>query len=784
MLRGCLLHAVLSGGSLVTDSNPSAPNCPSCGGPASPAAATCSYCQATLAWGGMAPKTPNRSVQEAAASWAKSVFGAPFGFADLIFGVQVRDEVLERLFTTVARRDVREERIPTSQRRSSPPRVDPRSVDPFAIAPDALRAASEYVTSCARCGGSGSSECGHCSGGGRAACRNCGGSGHVRKYNRKSSRLVKCGVCRGGGSAPCGTCNGGGTVTCQGCTGSGHEVAWLAYDETSHGNVTVVPDSPVLVAYPQLREGRALAANELSAFATLKSVDARGPLLREGIDAIHSPLVREQAASVDPRLERISFQQYLKLAVVRRDATYEMCGTSGVLVFSGCDLVGARTPEALRPIHRRLYVWAAVALGLIVATRLIAGALVGTTAYFARTNGEVVAASWTGAALAFVFLGAALRELRPSFKFGTLKPIEKISGLGALAAVGVAGIIAVASRPRLAEVQQALSVGDTPRAKLVVEALVATKGETPDVREAVDATLMAEAEKVSGEPKLRVLDEVASRGGGRAPQAVQAARVERIREIQQAIDEKRMVDAVANIDRWFPNWKSDPEVGSKRALADDVAYSSCPDDPCRYANATEANTALSTSERAARAAAAKATIVSRLSVSDVPSEPPLTRLQRLRSMIAVATQPAITASIDAEIAGKAKIAVEWARGERAKVALMNADEAVASELLGPLNEQDSKTATATVDGVGVFLSLDSQKKCRGVYMVGPTPGTRQLDANGEAATRLLSQAVGHPATVKPAGNAATSRWTEGATPVLARWKDGKLMELRVGDATP
>jgi hypothetical protein len=732
----------------------------------------------------MAPKTPNRSVREAAGSWAKSVFGAPFGFADLILGVQVRDELLERLFTTVVRRDVREERIPTNQRRSSPARVDPRSVDPFAIAPDALRAASEYVTSCAGCGGSGSAACGHCRGGGRAACRNCGGSGQVRKYNRKSSRLVKCGVCRGGGSVPCGTCDGRGTVTCQGCTGSGHQVAWLVYDETSHGNVTVVPDSPILAAYPQLREGRALAANELSAFGTLKSVDARGPLLRDGIDAIHSPLVREQAASVDPRLERISVQQYLKLAVVRRDATYEMCGTSGVLVLSGCDLVGARTPEALRPIHRRLYVWAAVTLGLIVATRLLAGALVGTTAYFARTNGEVVAASWTGAALAFVFLGAALRELRSGFKFGRLKPVEKLSGLGAVGAIGIAGIIAVAARPRLAEVQQALSSGDTPRAKWVIEALVATNGETPDVREAEDATLMAEAEKLSGEQKLRDLDQVASRRGGRAAQALQAARAERIRQIQQAIDEKRAVDAIANVDRWFPNWKSDPEVGSKRALADDVAYSSCLDDPCRYANATEANTASTTPERAARAAASKATIVSSLAVSEIPGELPLARLQRLRSMIAVATQPAIAASTDAEIAGRAKTASEWARGERAKVALMNADEAVASELLGSLNERDSKTATATVDGVGVFLSLDSQKKCRGVYMVGPAPGTRQLDANGEATSRLLSQAVGHRAAVKPAGNAATSRWTEGATPVVARWKDGKLMELRVGDATP
>ena len=65
-----------------------------------------------------------------------------------------------------------------------------------------------------------------------------------------------------------------------------------------------------------------------------------------------------------------------------------------------------------------------------------------------------------------------------------------------------------------------------------------------------------------------------------------------------------------------------------------------------------------------------------------------------------------------------------------------------SSYLGPLNERDSKTATATVDGVGVFLSLDSQKKCRGVYMVGPSvPEHVSSMPNGEATVRLLVVSV-------------------------------------------
>jgi hypothetical protein len=514
------------------------------------------------------------------------------------------------------------------------------------------------------------------------------------------------------------------------------------------------------------------------------SLDAHGPVPADGKEGIHSPLLHEHASSLEPRLERISFQQYLKFAVVRRDATYEMCGASGVLVLSGCDLLGAQTPKALRPIHRRLYLWLASAFVLLIATGAFATALLGPTAYFARANAAVLAVSLTGAALAVVFLGAALRALRPGFKFGMFKPFERLAGLGVLSAVCVAGIVGLVGRPRVAEVQRALSAGDIPRAHLVVEALVATKGETPDVREAENAVMLADSEKLSGEGKLKILDQVASRGGSRAGQAAKAARAERLLEIQQAIDRKKTVDAVAEIDRWFPNWKTEPDVASKRALADDVAYSACSDDPCRYANATEANVALSTPERTARAEASKAAILSILSFSENSGEPVLDRLQRLRTVITVATSPAIATSSDAEVPEKAKTATEWARGERSNVALMNADEAVASELLGSLTERDSKIATATVDGVGVSLSLDSQKKCRGIYMVGPTSGARQLDANVEATTRLLSQAVGHAVTIKPAGTAATSRWSEGPTPVLARWKDRQLMELRVGDATP
>lgn len=91
----------------MTAPSPSALRCPSCGAPVPEGAATCSYCRATLGWGPGAPVPPTRSVRDAAAHWARSIFGAPRNFADLIQSVQVRDEVFERIVTEVARREVR-----------------------------------------------------------------------------------------------------------------------------------------------------------------------------------------------------------------------------------------------------------------------------------------------------------------------------------------------------------------------------------------------------------------------------------------------------------------------------------------------------------------------------------------------------------------------------------------------------------------------------------------------------------------------------------------------------
>jgi hypothetical protein len=768
----------------MSDLHPSVDKCPSCGAPVAEGASVCTYCQSPLAWGGKPPLHPNRSVRDAATEWARKTFGAPGGFADLIQSVQVHDEVFHRIFTTSARRDVTEERVAANERRSQAARVDPNTVDPFALSTEALRAKSEHVTSCTSCGGSGSASCPGCGGDGRTNCPHCGGSGQERRYYQKSSRLVKCGVCRAAGTVACGMCDGSGNVTCRGCNGSGHQVAWLTYGERSRGYVSITPESPVYVAHGQLLEPRALEPADLQAFGTLISQEDPGPLhLSDGMD---KAFLRVQTSSLDPRLERVTYQQYLKLAIVRRDATFEMSGTRGVLILSGSNLDGSLTEDSTRPIRRRLYLWTLLGCALLAGMMTLFGWLHGSAPYFDRSNGWLLGACLATALLGSIFIGGFLRVLRPGFRLGNLHRFETWIGACAVASLVVALLVFMFSRPTAGEVQHALAMGNTAGARMTLVALHSTKGDTSEVLAADDAVTVAEARALTGDDKLQVLDKVAARKGPGAKDAADMARTERLAEMRQLLVDHRSADAVARIDRWWPSsWQGDPEVADVRARAEDQLFAGCSDAPCRYSAAALAQGAVATPDREARTSAARQTLVSELSFSEVTGERTLSRLQRLRALAATAAKSAQISLDDRDMTTKAAALAMWANNERGKVPLIAAGEAVADELLGSVSHRDVNVDSATVDGVLAFLSMDGQKTCRGVYLVGPTRDSRTLDAAPETTSRLLSQAVGHPAAIKnPVRGASTSRWVEGGTMVVGRWTNGALVELRIGDATP
>jgi hypothetical protein len=172
--------------------------CSHCGGRRVGSSSTCSFCRSDAGFVSVADLPIARTVHDAATAWARAVFGAPRAFASLITRIDVRDHEFQRIATEIVRREVREVRVPSSQGRTSRPRVTPTSVDPYAISAEALRADSEYIAACTYCNGGGNAPCNACAATGRQACGHCQGSGKEVRYYQKSSRVVKCSVCKGG----------------------------------------------------------------------------------------------------------------------------------------------------------------------------------------------------------------------------------------------------------------------------------------------------------------------------------------------------------------------------------------------------------------------------------------------------------------------------------------------------------------------------------------------------------------------------------------------------------
>jgi hypothetical protein len=124
--------------------------------------------------------------------------------------------------------------------------------------------------------------------------------------------------------------------------------------------------------------------------------------------------------------------------------------------------------------------------------------------------------------------------------------------------------------------------------------------------------------------------------------------------------------------------------------------------------------------------------------------------------------------------------------ERAKVSLLRSPLPVVEELFEAKSEADRKgVAHVALDGVTAYLSLDGSQRCLGIYAVG-SGGRRTYASTSWSPERLLSQAIGHGAKLhQPTqGAQATASWYEAGFPIVARWRDSELVELRIGDATP
>jgi hypothetical protein len=759
--------------------------CNRCGAPVVPGRESCPSCGSQMA-SRTGAETISPDVRKAATSWAKGVFGAPRDFGRLVTSVQDRDEVIDRIFSLIVRRDVFEQRAPWTDGYAYSGNVDPRTVDPFAITLEALRSASQRLDICVGCSGAGQTACGQCSGTARARCGFCGGSGTTLKQYKKSSRLINCKVCRGGGTLVCTACAQG-RVTCASCQGRRKQVAWLAYTERSRSLLSLNPsDSPILLGHPQLVVETPVALADLGSFSVLGSDETNGPLRARG-GTNEDAYVKSLLASLDPRLERVSYQQYVRVAVLRRDATFELCGKKGVLVLSGNDLRGASTKEALAPIKTRLLAWAAGSVGLVFIGLSLKRRLSGNTPYFEGTDAQVALLVWLAIGLGILALGALLRELKPKLRLGTLLPIEKAFGVATAVMVLAAVVVSVRGQPKFDEVHEALARGDVAGARLVTEALSATLGATKQVSETDDLVILAEARSAPFAESLKLFDAVARRGGAKAPEAGSAARTRRLEEARRLVQQKDGSQALSLLDGWFGNdWKSDREVAELKARAEEVALERCQGSPCGLAAARKAALASPTPARLERVASGRSSLLSALNASPQPAEPPLAKLQRLRALAETASDTLAIAGPDRELADAATQASRLALEARAKTPLIGASEPIVAELVAPFAKQSDKISVALMDGVAMYAVFDKQRLCRGLYAVGPVGGSRALTSSIWSPERILFQAFGRAVALKrPTSSTATvSRWAESGVPVVARWRSGLLVELRIGDAAP
>ncbi|AUX32031.1 MULTISPECIES: hypothetical protein [Sorangium] len=726
-------------------------------------------------------------VRTALRAWARTEFGAPRRLDELISSVSERDEVITRVATTVIRRDLVPQRIATHDRRGrSASPEDPASLDPFSGTMEDLRRRTEHVDRCASCNGSGIGPCPACRGSGRQGCGNCSGSGKVLKHYKKSSKYINCSVCRGGGAVGCGGCLSKGTITCAGCSGSGQQLVWWTYQESVRVVVQISTDSPIVHAHPQVLEERFLGPSDLEAFLLLASVEGEGSLAGGRLSPEDDALVRRQTPALDARIERIRAQQLLRFGVLRRDVRYEMCGAEGSVVLSGASLAASSTPAAVGPIRRRLMLWGVASFVLLIGGTWYMSALLGPTSYFRATNRVIAFSSLTGMAAAIVAVGGLLRALRPSFRFWPLGTFAKLATGISAAAFLLCPVVGYFGRPSTDELQQAVAAGDLGRARLVAEALEATEPSEEEAG-AIDELHLAEAERLSGDARLEKLDAIAARNGSHAGRAKTSAQRARVEAIEAALKANRAADAVGLLKRWSSKLSDTPELGELEARAFESQGVACSDDICRFGAARAAKAARSSPEREATVDRARRKVIEGIDARAVPAGDLLSRVRWLRSLSKLAVMAESSAGGDAEIQEKANAASVWARAELGKVTLIGAPVAVVDELL----ERDAGSASTgwpELKGVSVYVAKVGAV-CSGLFVVGASPGLRFLNGNEEGLRRLLAQATGRPGATLRARAASSkthsiSTWAEGSTPVMARWNDTRLMELRIGRASP
>jgi hypothetical protein len=549
---------------------------------------------------------------------------------------------------------------------------------------------------------------------------------------------------------------------------------------------TFLGESPILIAHRHLREQRFLGPRDLERFTPFVTIQHPGPLSRDALERDDADALARIAPAIDPRLERLTAQQFLRFGAVRRDVRYEMCGTIGTVALSGATLLGANTAEALRPIRRRLMLLAAATLILIVFASMWHSSFSGPTAYFAASNSRLTAALIIGIVAAITAASGALRRLRPGFRWWPSNRFEHVSAAVFVAAFAGTPLIAFIGRPTNTEARAAIAKGDLERARVVVEALKTTRS-SPDVIELGDELSLAEAEHLSGDARITKLDEAATHPGPHADEARDRARQARIEAVQAALAAQQPAEALTRLERWSSELATAPEAPELRAQAYEQKAAACTNAACGFLATRSAEGAHTSPARSQALSAARQQVLAALEPKEASDADALRRVLARRGAAAIGRE-VLAATPDAQLAEKATAAVAAAEAEISKVLLTGAPIALVNEVLDRPTPGSPLTGWVELQGVAVYPA-DVAGRCTGLYVVGAVASSRSLSGKEPGLRRLLAQATGRPtAAIQPRPKSPKeqeiSRWTEGPTQVLARWNGEALMELRIGDATP
>lgn len=576
-------------------------------------------------------------------------------------------------------------------------------------------------------------------------------------------------------------------MSCQACRGTGNHCVWLTYVDVRKPRVAVVPNSSTVFAHPQLLEPRVLAHTELDAFSIEHEVHANGYLNLGELPLAARGVVQQELDGLDPRLERVVTQQYLRLAVPRVDVSYELSGTTGTLSLSGTSLVVASTPEAIRPIRRRLVLWPSIVFGLGLLGAIVAASATGKSAYFESSNQLLLMLWLSSVVLAVPWIGGLLRSWRPVLRIRGFRPIELGFAIAWALSLLAIPIVEALSQPKASAVEGALAAGDVAQARLVLDALVEREGESAANVELSDAVLLAEADALDGDERLAKLETIVAHGGTRAEQAAALAREDRLAAIRSHVSAGAPDEAIAAIDRDFAtSWRDDSDIAEERARAEELRAEQCSDDICRFVALRAARDAQTTPERTIAFNQLHAQLLTALSTEGDHDE--LSPAQRIRhsDKLAKFAEHILAGQLnDEQLTKAANATVEWAADQRAAVPLLGADRDTLQALFPDARDSSANIIAVSLEGAELFFNVDAKGVCKGVYAVGPS-GHRQLDAPHWSAKRILAQALGDAMAElpKPDGTKVTSSWKADRTKIVARWSGGVPVELRIGDAAP